>query len=147
MRTDHRANDIMRILRVIYPIPNRFIRRVFERLAPTRRRAYFGAEHPHPRYVGSLAFDVHRAHIDDALHAHQRTDGGSGNAVLPRARFGDDALFAQALRQQDLPYCVVDFVCAGMVEVFALEIDIRPIMIRQSLRIVQRRRSPHVVFE
>lgn len=45
--------------------------------------------------------------------------------MLARAGFGDDALLAHALCQQALPKGVVDLVRAQMVEVFALEPDLR----------------------
>jgi len=46
--------------------------------------------------------------------------------VLPRARLGHDALLAHALDQERLAQSVVDLVRPGVVEVFALEVDLRP---------------------
>ena len=48
-----------------------------------------------------------------------------GDAVLPRAGLGDDARLAHALGEQDLADGVVDLVRAGVVQVFALEINFR----------------------
>ena len=43
--------------------------------------------------------------------------------MLSGSGFGDDPLLAHALYQQGLAEAVVDFVGAGVEEVFALEID------------------------
>ena len=69
--------------------------------------------------------DVFRAHVDVALKPKQRGGGGGGDAVLAGAGLGDDALLAHALGEQRLADGVVDLVRAGVIEVFALEIDLR----------------------
>ena len=52
------------------------------------------------------------------------------------------------LREQRLADRVVDLVRAGVVQVFALEIDLcTAILLRQALRVVHRARSPDVVFQ
>ena len=94
--------------------------RVFE---PDGNAAHFGAQQAHAENVEFLARHVDVAHVDDAFHPKQRADGGGGNAVLPRAGLGDDALFAHALGEQALAEGVVDFVRAGVEQVFALEVD------------------------
>ncbi len=43
--------------------------------------------------------------------------------MLARAGFRDDPLFAHAPRQQNLAQRVVDFVRAGVQQIFAFEID------------------------
>ena len=45
--------------------------------------------------------------------------------MLSGAGFGDDAMLAHALDQQRLAEAVVDFVRAGVQQVFALEINLR----------------------
>jgi hypothetical protein len=45
--------------------------------------------------------------------------------VLARAGLGDDPGLAHALGQQDLAHAVVDLVRAGVVQLLALEIDLR----------------------
>ena len=83
------------------------------------------AEHFHAIDVERLALAIHRAHVDDALEAEHRGDGGGGDAVLAGAGFGDDARLAHAPGEQDLADGVVDLVRAGVEEVLALEIDLR----------------------
>ena len=68
--------------------------------------------------------DVFLTHVYDALEAHHGTSGGGSDAVLSSASFGDDAFFAETLRQEDLAHGVVDFVCAGVCEVFSFEPDL-----------------------
>src|SRR5690606_24499585 len=53
-----------------------------------------------------------------------RGDRRRGDAVLARARFGDDARLAHAAGELDLPEAVVDLVRARVIELLALEIDL-----------------------
>ena len=52
-------------------------------------------------------------------------DGGGGHAVLAGAGFGNDARLAHALGQHGLANGVVDLVRAGVVQVFALQKNLR----------------------
>ena len=75
--------------------------------------------------LSALAAHVLRAHVDHAVHAQQRADGGGGHAVLAGAGFGDDAPLAHAPGQQRLAQAVVDLVRAGVQQVLALQVDAR----------------------
>ncbi|MCY1375450.1 hypothetical protein D9M69_628650 [compost metagenome] len=55
----------------------------------------------------------------------QGADRRGRHAMLPRARFRDDAPLAHAEREQDLSQAVVDLVRAGVVQVLALEVHLR----------------------
>ena len=85
----------------------------------------FRAEHLHAIHVQHLAFAIYRAHVDDAFQPEHRRNRRRGYAVLARAGFGNDAGFAHALGEEDLAHRVVDLVRAGVVKVFALEINFR----------------------
>src|SRR5690606_14320637 len=89
-------------------------------------RDHGGAEQLHAEDVGLLPVDVGGAHVDHAVQAEARGHGGGGHAVHAGAGLGDDALLAHALGQQDLADAVVDLVRAGVVQLFALEVDLRP---------------------
>ena len=84
-----------------------------------------GAQHLHAEDVRLLPLDVHRAHVDDALEAEAGADRRGGDAVLAGARLGDDARLAHAPGEQDLAEHVVDLVRAGVVQLLALEVDLR----------------------
>ena len=87
--------------------------------------ADFGTHQAHPGDVEGLALHVHLAHVNDAFHAEARADGGGGDAMLAGSGFRDDALFPEALGEQDLAERVVDLVGSGVQQVLALEIDFR----------------------
>ena len=130
---------------VRYPIPNRLIDGIFERFAPAGNRNDLRAEQFHPLHVGQLAGNVHLAHVDDTFEAEQGASGGGADTMLPRACFGDDALFAHPLGEQCLAEGVVDFVRSGVIEVFALEINLRPTQLfGQSAGVGNGRRPPDI---
>ena len=102
-------------------------------------RAHFRAQQLHAEDVGLLPLDIHFAHIDDARQAEARRHRGGGHAMLARAGLGDDAGLAHAPREQDLAQAIVDLVRAGVIEVFALEIDFRAAeMLGQALGEIER---------
>ena len=70
-------------------------------------RRYFRAEQLHAIDVDALAFDIFGAHVDAARQTQTGGDRGGGDAVLPGARFGDEARLAHAQRQ----HCLADGVC------------------------------------
>ncbi len=62
------------------------------------------------------------------------------DAVLAGAGLGDDARLAHALGEQDLAEAIVDLVRAGVVQLLALEIDLRAAeMLGQPLGEIERR--------
>ncbi len=100
-----------------------------------------GAEQVHAEDVERLALHVDLPHVHLAVEAEQRGGGGGGDAVLARARLGDDALLAHAHGEERLAEHVVDLVRAGVAEVLALQVDPgAPRVTRQPLGEVQRRR-------
>ena len=68
--------------------------------------------------------------------------------MLAGAGFGDDPLLAHAAGEQDLAEHVVDLVRAGVVELVALEIDLRSAEpFGQTLGEIEWARAPDVMFE
>ena len=105
-------------------------------------------EQLHAEDVRLLPLDVGGAHIDDALQPEARAGGGGGDAVLPGAGLGDDPLLAHAARQQDLPHHVVDLVRAGVIELVALQVDLRAAqMLGQPLGEIQGARPADIVLQ
>mmetsp|Transcript_17886 Transcript_17886/g.46262 ORF Transcript_17886/g.46262 Transcript_17886/m.46262 type:complete len:219 (+) Transcript_17886:666-1322(+) len=146
VRADGRADQVVRGAHVGHPVAHRLVDGVFERLGPRVDRVHLRAEHLHPEHVERLAADILRPHVHDALEPHERAHGGGGDAVLPRASLGDDALLVQPLRQQRLPNRVVDLVRARVCELLALEPDLRATAVRrEALCVVHWRRAADVL--
>ena len=125
VRAHDRPQAIMRVVDAAGPFAEGFVDGVFERAGAGIDGSHLGAQQAHLVHVERLALGVLASHVDDAFHVEQRRRCGGCHAVLTCAGFGDQARFAHLLRQQRLPEHVVDLVCSGVVEVFALEVDFR----------------------
>src|ERR1043165_1380077 len=119
------AQQIVSVGNVRHPVAQRLVDGVLERARAGVNLAHFRAEQAHAKDVQRLAAHVFSAHVDDAAQAEESADRGRGDAVLARARLGDDATLAHASREQDLSERVVDLVRACVREVFALEVELR----------------------
>jgi len=123
MRAKDAAKAVVRGADVGDPVAHRLVDGVFQRARAGGDAADFGAEEAHAVNVELLAAHVLFAHINDALEAEESADGGGGDAVLAGSGLRDDAMLAHAHGEQSLAEAVVDFVRAGVEQVFALEID------------------------
>ncbi len=125
MRAGDRADDVEGVFDVRDPVAHRFVQGILQRAAATFDRHDRRAEQFHPVDIGRLTADVFAAHVDHALHAEARGNGGGRHAVLTGAGFCDHARLAHAAGEQCLADRVVDLVRAGVIEIFALQIDLR----------------------
>ncbi len=125
MRAVSGAEDVMGGADVGHPIAHGLVDRLLQRGLAGGDGHDRRAEEFHTRDVERLALHIDRAHVDHALEAEPRRDGGRGDAVLARAGLGDDPRFAHALGQEDLAKGVVDLVRAGVQQVLALEVNFR----------------------
>ena len=107
------------------PVAQRLVHRILERARTGRHAAHLRAHELHAEDIGLLPLDIDFAHIDDARIAETRGDSRGGDAVLAGASLGDDAGLAHAFGQQNLAEAIVDLVRAGVIEVFALQVDLR----------------------
>ncbi len=140
------ADQVEGVVDVRHPVAQRLVHGVLEGAGAGGDRDHRGAEQAHAEDVGLLAIDVGGAHVDHALHAEARGHGGGGHAVHAGAGLGDDALLAHALGQEDLADAVVDLVRAGVVQVFALQVDLRAAeVLGEALGVVQRAGAADVV--
>ena len=148
MRAGGGADAVEGVGDIGHPVAQRLVHRVLERARARLDRAHLGAQHLHAEDVRLLPLDVDRAHVDDAVEAEARAGGRGGDAVLAGAGLGDDALLAHAPGEQDLAEHVVDLVRAGVVELVALEIDLRAAeLLGQPLGEIERARPPDIVLE
>ena len=100
-------------------------------LRPGLDGPHLRAQEAHALDVRALAPHVLGSHVDDALEVEARADGRDRDAVLARARLGDDAPLAEAPGEQGLAERVVELVRAGVQEILALEVE--PLPGRESL--------------
>ena len=148
MRAENGAEEIVCSTDVGDPITHGFVDGVFQGAAAGIDADDLRAEHAHAGDVERLARHVFRAHIDDAFEAEMRGDSGGGNAVLASASFGDDARLAHFYGEEALADGVIDFVCAGVEEIFALEIDARTAeFFGEALRELERRGTAGEIFQ
>ena len=84
-----------------------------------------GTEHLHAGDVGSLLGDIDCAHVDFTFQAEIGSCGGQRHAVLAGAGFGDNLLLAHEFGEQTFAHAVVELVGTGVVEVFALQVNLR----------------------
>ena len=148
MRAENRAKQIVRVADVGDPIAHGFVDGIFQRTAAGIDADHLCAEHAHARDVERLASHVFRAHVDDAFEAEMRGDSRGGDAMLACASFGDDARLAHSYGEQALADGVVNFVRAGVEQVFALDVDARAAEMRGETRSeLQRRRTACEIFQ
>src|ERR1700683_4757908 len=157
MRTGDRANAVKRILDIGHPVAQRFVHSVFEGFCPRLHRHYLGAEHVHAKHIRLLPLDVDGAHVNDAFETKTRAEGCRRHAVHSSAGLCDNAFLSHALREQNLPEHIVDLVRTGVIELFALEINLGaaarkaggrlPAICGQPLGEIEGRRPPDIVRE
>ena len=141
MRADDRADAVDGVLVVGQVGLEGGVDGLLEGLQAVRDGHDRGAEELHAADVGRLLLDVHLAHVDLALEAEVGGGRGERDAVLAGAGLGDELLLAHVLGQQALAHAVVELVRAGVVEVLALQVDLRAaVRQRERARVVDRRR-------
>ena len=124
MRPNHRAEQIISIQRVRDPVAQRLIDRSAQRAIATLDRHDACSEQPHTPHVGRLTLHVDGTHVHGARQPETRARRSGCDPVLPGASLGDDASGSQASRKQRLADGVVDFVRAGVRQIFPLQPDI-----------------------
>ena len=142
----HGADDVEGVVHIGHPVAHGFVERVLERLAARLHGHHGGAQQLHAVDVGALALYVLGAHVDDAFQTVARADGGRGYAMLACARLGNDARLAHALGEHGLADHVVDLVRARVVEVFALEVNLRAAhLVRHAVGVIDGRGAAYVM--
>src|SRR5262249_8424291 len=115
-----------------------FVDGIAQRSAAGSHGRYRAAQRLHAEDVEALTAHVLLAHVDLTGQTKQGRGRGASDAVLTGSRLGDDARLAHAAGEERLADRVVDLVCAGVIEVFALEKDASAAgFLSQALREVQ----------
>jgi hypothetical protein len=119
MRSQSRAEQVIRRFYVRHPVTKRLVYSVFQGARTRIDRTHLSAQEPHAKDVQLLPPHVFSAHIDDAFQTKECANGGSRDAVLARTGFGDDPFFAHSPCKQDLPETIIYLVGAGVIKIFA----------------------------
>ena len=148
MRAGGGADDVECVMDIRHPVAQRLVHRVLQRGGAAGDGHHLGAQQLHAEHIGRLTGDVGCPHIYHARQAKTRANRGGGDAVLAGAGLRDDPRFAHAHRQQNLADAIVDLVRAGVVQLVALEPDLRAAQfLGQARREIQRAGAAHVMFQ
>ena len=129
------------------PVAHRLVDGVLQRARARIDPANLGAQQAHALHVRRLAGHVLGAHVDHAVEAELRADGGGGHAVLAGPGLRDHAGLAHALHQQGLAQRVVDLVGARVAQVLALQVEAQPEASREALRVGEGRGPAHEIAQ
>ena len=121
-----RAEDVVGVVEIGDPVAEGLVDRVLQGAGAVLDRHHGGPHLLHPEDVRALPSDIHLAHVNRAGETEFGGHGGGGHAVLAGAGLGDHPFLAHSLHQQALAHDVIGLVGAGMVEVLALDVDLRP---------------------
>lgn len=124
MRAYYGANAVNGILVAVQVGIKRGIHGFLQALEPVRDRHHLRAQNLHARDVGGLLGNVHRAHVNLAFQAEEGRRSSQRHAMLPGARFRNDALLAHVLGEKAFTHAVVELVGARMVQVLPLQVNL-----------------------
>ena len=142
------ADDIKRVVHIRRPVAQRLVQRILERAAARRHRDDRRAEQFHPVHIRRLALHIIRAHIDDTFQAEAGGNRRARHAVLTRAGFRNHARLAEADGQERLTDGIVNLVRAGVVQILALQPNLRAAcLLRQAFGEIQRRRAADIISQ
>jgi hypothetical protein len=148
MRAGNGPDDVEGAVDVGDPVAHGFVQRILERLRSRFDRDDGRSQQLHPEHVLNLPLDVDAAHVHDAFEPVTRRHGCRGDAMHPGSGLRDDAGLAEPVGEQRLSDAVVDLVRAGVVEVLALQVDLRAAQfVGPPLRVINRARAPDEVLQ
>lgn len=114
---------------------------------------YLSTKETHSENIERLSFHILCTHINDAFQTKSSTYSSSGNSMLTSSSFSNYAFFSQTLCKQSLSNSIVNFVSTSMIEIFPLQVNVRPFTIRPLIMLCQpfckikRTLSTHIIFQ
>ena len=124
--------------RMTAPVADRLVGRILEGLVSTVHRIDLSSQHAHALYVRTLALYIQCAHIHAARHIHQSAHRSCSHTMLTCTRLCHDTSLAHLLGNQYLSDGIVDLMCASVIEVLALQIELAAIFLAHALGEIQR---------
>ena len=85
---------------------------------------HLGTQQTHAIHIRLLAVNILFTHKDFTFHIEQGAGCCCGNTMLAGTCFGNDLCLAHTFGKQCLAKHVIDLVCARMVQLIALEIEL-----------------------
>ena len=120
------SKNVVGVLDGSHPVAHGLVDGISQSSASSGNWLNNGAHGPHFKNIQFLTADIFLPHENRAWEAQEGTCGGTGDTVLARSSFGNDAGFSHAFGQKGLAKGVVYFVGPCVVQVFALEVDFCP---------------------
>ena len=142
MRAENRAYTIDSILILSCVSGKSIVNSFFKGCKSVSYLNYVCAEDLHSCDVGSLLFDINRAHIDITFKSEICRCGSEVNTVLTCAGFCDDLLFAHVFSKEGFAHAVIELMRACVVKVLALYVELNvAVFIGKALKIGHGGRS------
>ena len=147
MRTNGRTDYIESVFRMTAPVAYGFVGCILESHVSTGYGTHLCTKHLHTLYIDMLSLHIFCTHVYYTWHIHKSADCSCCNTVLTGTGLCNNALLAHLTCQENLTYSIVDLMCTGMVEVFALKVKTTSILFAHATCIIKRRRTSYIVFQ
>src|SRR5574344_368749 len=115
------------------PVSDSLVGGVFQCFVAALYRYNGCAQHLHSFYIHVLTFYIECSLIHRARHVHQCASSCGSHTVLSCSSLSNDSCLAHLLRQKNLSQCIVNLVCACMVQVFTLQVEFATIFLAHAL--------------
>ncbi|ACM22728.1 Putative uncharacterized protein [Thermotoga neapolitana DSM 4359] len=133
MWSHHGSDDVVRGLKVRYPVSEGFVYGIFQGSATAFYGNHLRTEEFHSFNVRFLSDRVFLSHVYDTLHAKERSSGGRCHSVLARTSFRYYPCFPHPFCKKYLTECVVYLVGTGVEKILPFQVDLRTVFLAQPL--------------
>ena len=147
MRSYSRTYYIEGILSCLGPGSYRFICSILESIAARFNRHHLSTQHLHSHHIERLTFHILLAHIYCTFHIKKRSSCGCCHSMLSGSRLCDNLGLTHSLGKKYLTEHIINLMSSRVIQILSLEIYLRSILLTQSLCIIQRSLSSHILLK